>query len=288
MTKRLDEKRVLSLYCGAGGIDEGLKQCGIKTTLAIDINKDACETMKLNHDCEVINGKVSEYVESLGDFDIIVGGPPCPEFSRANKNRTFNSCEIDLFWSIVDKTKPEYYMMENVQDVIKVTNRDNYLVNVKDYGVPQDRLRRIFTNLPLPKKHDDQKCLYDVLGNTGFDYLTDFSFPNRNQKCPSRKMNQLSMTLTTMKHFYLTPEPIYTRKYLPKEKHVWLSDDKELLTNGKQCREITHEERALIQGFPKDYKFFGNDASVRKQIGNAVPTPLIKSFFSQIVLEATQ
>ena len=278
--------KILSLYCGAGGLDEGLKQAGFKTTLAIDINKDACETMKLNHDCEVINGKVSDYESSFGDFDIIIGGPPCPEFSRANKNRTFNSCEVDLFWSIVDRIKPSFYMMENVQDVIRVVNRDNYLVNVSDYGVAQDRLRRIFTNLPLPKSRN-KKTLYDVLGNTGFDYLTDFAFPNRNQKCPSRNMSEISMTLTTMKHFYLTSIPIYTRKYLPKEKHVWLNKDKTSLTNGKPCREITHKERAMIQGFPEDYVFYGNDVSIRKQIGNAVPPPLANAFFSQIQIPIT-
>jgi len=40
--------RVLSLYCGAGGIDEGLKQAGIKTTLAIDMEKDCIKTVELS------------------------------------------------------------------------------------------------------------------------------------------------------------------------------------------------------------------------------------------------
>ena len=278
--------KVLSLYCGAGGLDEGLKQSGFKTTLAIDLDKNACETMKLNHDCEIINGKVSDYESTFDDFDIIVGGPPCPEFSRANKNRNFNSCEVDLFWSIIDRINPKFFMMENVQDVIKVTNRDNYLVNTSNYGVSQDRLRRIFTNLPLPGPKN-KKTLYDVLGETGFGYLTDFAFPNRNQKCPSRSMSQLSMTLTTMKHFYLTSIPIYTRKYLPVEEHVWLNDDKTGLTNGESCREITNKERALIQGFPKEYEFYGQEASIRKQIGNAVPPPLSYAFFSQIKIPIT-
>ena len=63
--------KVLSLYCGAGGVDQGLKQAGIKTTLAIDYVEDCCKTMKLNHDCEVICAKVSDYKDSLGDFDIV-------------------------------------------------------------------------------------------------------------------------------------------------------------------------------------------------------------------------
>jgi site-specific DNA-cytosine methylase len=124
----------------------------------------------------------------------------------------------------------------------------------------------------------------DVLKQNDYGYLTDFAFPNRNQKCPSRTMDQVSMTLTTMKHFYLTPIPIFTRKYLPKEKHIWLNKTKDGLDNGMPCREITNQERALLQGFPEDYQFYGSNDSIRKQIGNAVPPPLIKAFFSQIIL----
>lgn len=39
-------------------------------------------------------------------------------------------------------------------------------------------------------------------------------------------------------------------------------------------RSITHREAARLQGFPDDFRFFGNKAAVRRQIGNAVPPPL--------------
>jgi len=90
--------KILSLYSGGGGIDEGLKQAEIKTDIAIDYNYDACRTLKMNHpDTEVICGRVGDYVESLPKASIVVGGPPCPEFSRANIGRTFNMCEINNF-----------------------------------------------------------------------------------------------------------------------------------------------------------------------------------------------
>jgi len=91
--------KILSLYSGGGGIDEGLKQAEIKTDIAIDYNYDACRTLKMNHpDTEVIcGGRVGDYVESLPKASIVVGGPPCPEFSRANIGRTFNMCEINNF-----------------------------------------------------------------------------------------------------------------------------------------------------------------------------------------------
>ena len=158
--------KVLSLYCGAGGIDEGLRQAGIKTTLAIDHEQDCCKTIRLNHpDIETICGKVSDYIDSLKGFDVIVGGPPCPEFSRANSNRSFNMCEINNFWQIIENNKPKFFLMENVQDSKKKLYKTSYLINCADYGVPQTRLRRFFTNLPLPVPTHAEKPIQNFYGN---------------------------------------------------------------------------------------------------------------------------
>ena len=42
-------------------------------------------------------------------------------------------------------------------------------------------------------------------------------------------------------------------------------------------RMLTLREGALIQGFPKGYRFFGSTSSVARQIGNAVPVPLAEA-----------
>jgi len=47
-------------------------------------------------------------------------------------------------------------------------------------------------------------------------------------------------------------------------------------SNGNFLRTITPDELKQIQGFPKDYKLSGNDGKQVKQIGNAVPPPLIE------------
>ena len=46
--------------------------------------------------------------------------------------------------------------------------------------------------------------------------------------------------------------------------------------NGNFLRTITPEELKQIQGFPKDYRLAGDDGKCIKQIGNAVPPPLIE------------
>jgi len=53
--------------------------------------------------------------------------------------------------------------------------------------------------------------------------------------------------------------------------------------NGNYLRTILPDELKQIQGFPKDYKLSGNISKQIKQIGNAVPPPLIE----MIVLNLT-
>ena len=109
--------RILSLYCGAGGIDEGLRQAGLSTTLAIDQDWDCCDTMQANHPhVEVVRSTVADMEDSLGHFDMVVGGPPCQDFSSANTQRTMNPVEVDRFWRIVRKTKATYAIMENIRN----------------------------------------------------------------------------------------------------------------------------------------------------------------------------
>lgn len=49
-------------------------------------------------------------------------------------------------------------------------------------------------------------------------------------------------------------------------------------------RALTHHEAARIQGFPDDYKWVGSKASIARQIGNAVPTPLARAIAEQLLL----
>jgi len=142
----------ISLYSGGGGLDKGADDSGnVETILSIDYAKAECETIKINFpDAEVICGKVGDYIHSLPKVDVVMGGPPCPEFSRAKTTRTFDMCEVDNFWEAVGIVKPKYYLMENVQDIKKKLIKHNFKINCADYGVPQTRERRIFTNLPLP------------------------------------------------------------------------------------------------------------------------------------------
>jgi DNA (cytosine-5)-methyltransferase 1 len=89
---------VVSLFCGAGGLDIGFRDEGFKTVIAFDNSKRAISTFNLNakrkiaikEDLATISaGTLVKRVERLGAVNFprgIIGGPPCQCFSRGNVN----------------------------------------------------------------------------------------------------------------------------------------------------------------------------------------------------------
>ncbi len=52
--------RVISLYSGAGGLDYGFEAAGFETAVAIEMNHDACETLRRNRKWRVIERDIFE------------------------------------------------------------------------------------------------------------------------------------------------------------------------------------------------------------------------------------
>lgn len=93
----------------------------------------------------------------------IIGGPPCPDFSRGGKNKGRNGANGKLtrnFVGKIAKLKPVFFLMENVPGLLETRKHREFLfsmlgslskdfavdikvLNALEYGVPQDR-RRVF------------------------------------------------------------------------------------------------------------------------------------------------
>lgn len=164
----------VSLFTGAGGMDVGATNAGIKVVAASELDSHACNTYRANHpDTILFEGDINEHIEALNQFkgvDIVIGGPPCQGFSVAGKMEATDprSQLVFSFCNVVDKLQPKAFVMENVkalaslskfQDVRKEIFRRmegaGYLVsmnilNAKDFGVPQSRERVFFIGV---KKH---------------------------------------------------------------------------------------------------------------------------------------
>lgn len=76
--------RALELFSGGGGLALGLHRAGFETQ-GVELVQEVVDLQRLNGlRCD--QGDVCEYHPS-GRYDLVAGGPPCPQFSYAGPSR---------------------------------------------------------------------------------------------------------------------------------------------------------------------------------------------------------
>ncbi len=172
---------VVSLFCGAGGLDWGFKKANFPVAVAFDKSSAAIKSHKHNFpDTKSIRADLRELTSQgmidhvLGVLDAgscigVIGGPPCQGFSRANAGSTTadprNSLVqlyLDTIKALQTKFKVEFVVFENVlgiKDKKHLPTFQSLLDGLKalgfdavdaeycalDFGVPQNRRRIIVT-----------------------------------------------------------------------------------------------------------------------------------------------
>lgn len=154
----------IDLFCGAGGMSEGILQAGFHILFSSDISEAVEMTYVKRHeqlgyiqgentffkrsDIRELSGKeIMNSIAKLNMFnnsdvkipdkiDVIFGGPPCQGFSRAGK-RNPNDPRNMLFREylrVIQEIMPRYVVMENVEGFndTKLTILDGM------YGAPYD------------------------------------------------------------------------------------------------------------------------------------------------------
>jgi DNA (cytosine-5)-methyltransferase 1 len=123
----LSKYTFVDLFCGAGGITQGLFQAGFTPLASVEISPIASATHKKNFpQCHHFCGDIEQFspqdwLQQIGspDVNVVVGGPPCQGFSVAGKrdpkdprNRLFYE-----FVRVVSEIRPWYVVMENVPGI---------------------------------------------------------------------------------------------------------------------------------------------------------------------------
>ncbi len=132
----------IDLFCGAGGMSEGLIQAGFHILFSSDINEDVQRTYMNRHeqlgllqgintyyhrsDVRELTGEfIRNSIQNLAmfaeggvpnDIDAIFGGPPCQGFSRAGKRRADDPRNLLFreYLRVIREVNPKYVVMENV------------------------------------------------------------------------------------------------------------------------------------------------------------------------------
>lgn len=135
----------------------------MRTILAIDFDKHACETYRANvaiDPARVLCGKVGDLLEQLPYADVVTGGFPCQPHSFAGKRGASADSRDggDDFIAAIAKVRPRMFLGENVPGILSseggryvarfvaALTALGYVVEVKtldavNFGVPQFRAR---------------------------------------------------------------------------------------------------------------------------------------------------
>ncbi len=317
----------IDIFSGAGGLTEGMHKAKFKTQVAFELDEIASMAYQLNHSKTKVITKdirdvsIAEIKRKLKGkrIHLLAGCPPCQGFSsirKLNKRRVVRDNRNNLileYVRLVKGLRPYTFMMENVPgledyDLFRKAVRelkksgykwiDHKVVNVRDYGVPQNRkrlvlvgsrlgeikvaeaprvkkvtVRKAIGDLPVPKKSRDK--LHKIFPIHTKHILTQIRLTPKNGG--SRADLPKKYLLDCHKKENVGFNDIYGRlkwdDFSTTITGGCLNPSKGRFLHPDQNRCISPREAALLQSFRKSYKL---PADIPKDklallIGNALP-----------------
>jgi len=171
--RRSDAPKVVSLFAGCGGSSLGYEMAGCKIRLAVEWDKDAGATYRLNFpQTPFWPGDITKLAADRalelsgvepGELDVLDGSPPCQGFSMAGKRqiRDPRNRLFEQYVRLLEAFRPRAFIMENVSGLVRGSMKLVFaemtrelkaagyrvscrLMNAKWHGVPQSRQRLIW------------------------------------------------------------------------------------------------------------------------------------------------
>lgn len=322
--------KVVSFFAGAGGLDLGFEQAGFDVVWANEYDKEIWSTYELNHKNTILDKRsiVDISSDEVPDCDGIIGGPPCQSWSEAGSKRGITDKRGQLFYEfmrILADKKPKFFLAENVSGMLLPAHKEALehikqmfqdigyqlsfeLLNVADFGVPQDRKRVFFVGyredlgkrfeFPKPITPVDKITLAQAIGDLSenvlpakdgnltngadckilnHEYMTGgFSsiYMSRNRV---RSWDEVSFTIQAGgRHAPLHPQA-------PKMRFVEQNVREFIKGQEHLYRRLSIRECARIQTFPDKFFFdYTKVSAAYKMIGNAVPVRMGKILAEKI------
>jgi DNA (cytosine-5)-methyltransferase 1 len=143
----------VELFAGAGGLALGVAEAGFEHEIVLEWNRNACDTLRRNHDAgvrhigswEIHEGDVRDYdfTQHAGKVDFVAGGPPCQPFSLGGKHLGQND-QRNMFPQAVRAIReiaPKAFLFENVKGLLRQNFSNYYSYIVHQLSYPEDKLR---------------------------------------------------------------------------------------------------------------------------------------------------
>lgn len=311
--------KFVELFAGAGGLGRGLEAADMKHGVSFEIGDAAHDVLvhsgKLVHKTD-LNDIASTAFLITGRPDIIVGGPPCQDFSKAgDRQEKANARLTPIFAMTVSVLRPEWFLFENVDRApyyrsyhhARATwKRAGYgltevYVDCSHYGVPQKRTRFLCIGRLGERDGFLESAIRDAASQKPMvvrDMLDPRRFPEdqalldngyfwarpwlgKSGEVGGRGVKSIDEACPTIiRTTHEPPPPAYTPH----------PDDP---IPAQQAHILTLEQVARIQGFPTNFNFRRrsyayardgwSDHDVKQMIANAVPAPMAEAIGKVIV-----
>ncbi|RKZ37645.1 MAG: DNA (cytosine-5-)-methyltransferase [Gammaproteobacteria bacterium] len=290
--------KTIDLFSGCGGLSLGFQTAGYEILAAFDNWEPAIKIYKenFNHPIYSIDLSSLEAINEIKKYDteIIIGGPPCQDFSSAGKrNETLGRSDLTInFANIVATIKPKWFVMENVEQIVKsyalkrakkIFKNAGYalcqiVLNANLVGVPQNR-KRFFLLGEFNEINNTIDCFLqkniEKKAMTVHDYLGDSLATEYYYRHPRSYQRRGIFSI-----YEPSPTIRGVNRPIPPNYQFHSGD---AIKDLSKVRPLTTKERALIQTFPDDFVFLGTKSNMEQIIGNAVPVKLAE-YVAKIIL----
>ncbi|MBF2016400.1 MAG: DNA cytosine methyltransferase [Rivularia sp. T60_A2020_040] len=300
--RKLLNLKAIDIFAGCGGLSLGFQNAGFKIISAFDNWQPAIQVYQKNFHHPIYNCDLSSLNDDYSTFskmdcDVIIGGPPCQDFSSAGKrNENLGRGDLSIvFAKIISFVQPQWFVMENVErykksgkrcQVLNIFKANNYgltetVIKASLCGVPQNRKRYICIGkmngkddelLPYINKNlaENPMSVRDYLGDSlGIEYY--YRHPRTYARRGIFSIDEPSPTIRGV------------NRPIPKTYKLHQADASSLI---KEIRPLTTIERSYIQTFPKNFNFDIENQSktdLEQMIGNAVPVKLAEYVANSII-----
>lgn len=284
--------KVVDLFCGCGGLSLGFQKAGFRIAAAFDNWDDAITVYHSNFKHPIIKLDLSDVELSVSTIskykpDMIIGGPPCQDFSSAGK-RDEDGGRGDLtvcYAKIISRIRPQWFVMENVDMILKTSKLSEAIAIFKEsgYGLTKTILNASLCGVPQNRKR------FIMIGHLGEQ--DDFMLDVLEKRLSTKRMSIRDYFGDDLdiNYYYRHPrsyarrgifsvdEPSPTirgvNRPMPAGYKLHPNDPVKSLEG---IHPLTTLQRSMIQTFPKTFRFIGTKTGMEQMIGNAVPVNLAK------------
>jgi len=282
--------KLIDLFSGGGGLSLGFANVGFKIVAAFDNWDPAIALYKKNFNdhpiikCDLSASKAFKEILKYSP-DIIIGGPPCQDFSSAGKrDESLGRADLTIAYAnIVSKIKPSLFVMENVERAYKskAFSRAKLIFKKAGYGLSVRILDASLCGVPQLRKR-----LFVIGELDGVDGFLETSLNHHLANKPMTLRDYFGKSLG-IQYYYRHPRT-YARRGIfsidepsPTVRGVnrpvpagYLGHPGDAYPIDHSIRPLTTKERSMIQTFPESFKLEGSKTEVEQIIGNAVPVKL--------------